>query len=253
MPVNTVSRRFGQLDADVLEVVHPRLLDADQVVAVGDVRVDRGLVSPGHVHTIVSREILDAARDHVNNHPSCNARVARERELERRIAGIAALDLPVRRDLYRLLCGAEGEWLSREEASDALGIGRPLAAFHLDKLVHAGVLEARFERRTGRSGTPVPAGRPSSTDPCRTRCPPRSPTGTTTWPASLLAAAVAEATRDGRPGRRLPTSGAACGRRRRRRGRCPGGGVRRRRRDQQGDRGRCPHRARVRTDARSGR
>ena len=33
-------------------------------------------------------------------------------DLDQRIAGIAALDQPVRRDLYRLLCRAEG-WTSR--------------------------------------------------------------------------------------------------------------------------------------------
>lgn len=76
----------------------------------------------------------------------------------RRIAGIAALDQPLRRDLYRLLCRRAG-WTSRDEASDALGVGRPITAFHLDKLVEAGLLETRYERRTGRSGPG--AGRPA--------------------------------------------------------------------------------------------
>lgn len=119
-------------------------------------------------------------------------------ELERRIAGIGALDLPVRRDLYRLLCGAEGEWLSREEASDALGIGRPLAAFHLDKLVDAGVLEARFERRTGRSGPG--AGRPAKLyRPLQDEVSASVPDRHYELAGSLLAAAVAEATRTGDP------------------------------------------------------
>src|SRR5262245_45336569 len=78
-------------------------------------------------------------------------------DVERSIAGIAALDQPVRRDLYRVLAG--GEWRSRDEAAAALAIPRSVAAFHLDKLAEAGVLEVRFERLTGRQGPG--AGRPS--------------------------------------------------------------------------------------------
>jgi len=118
-------------------------------------------------------------------------------DLDQRIAGIAALDQPVRRDLYRLLCRAEG-WTSRDEASDALGIGRPTAAFHLDKLAEAGVVETGFERRTGRSGPG--AGRPSKLYR------PAGPDVSATVPdrhydlaASLLATAVADATRTGEP------------------------------------------------------
>ena len=37
-PVKTVRRRFGQLEADVLEVVLACPLHADQVMAVGDIR-----------------------------------------------------------------------------------------------------------------------------------------------------------------------------------------------------------------------
>ena len=119
-------------------------------------------------------------------------------EIERRIAGIAVLDLPVRRDLYRLLCAAEGEWLSRDDASDALGIGRPLAAFHLDKLVDAGVVETRFERRTGRSGPG--AGRPSKLyRPIGTEVSASVPDRHYDLAGSLLAAAVAEATSTGAP------------------------------------------------------
>src|SRR5215212_5542265 len=64
--------------------------------------------------------------------------------LERRIAAIAALDQPLRRDLYRLLAGAPG-WATRDDAAAALGIPRSVAAFHLDKLADAGVVEVRFE------------------------------------------------------------------------------------------------------------
>ena len=58
---------------------------------------------------------------------------------ERRIAAVAALDQPLRRDLYRLLVGADG-WVTRDDAASALGIPRSVAAFHLDKLADAGVV-----------------------------------------------------------------------------------------------------------------
>src|SRR5215510_10577503 len=79
-------------------------------------------------------------------------------DLDRRIAGIAALDQPLRRELYRRLGESDG-WMSRDEAAAALGVSRSVAAFHLDKLADAGVVEVRFERTTGRTGPG--AGRPS--------------------------------------------------------------------------------------------
>jgi predicted ArsR family transcriptional regulator len=39
--------------------------------------------------------------------------------------------------------------ISRDEAAGAVGISRKLAAFHLDKLVEAGVLNARYESLSG--------------------------------------------------------------------------------------------------------
>src|SRR5437660_1685775 len=41
--------------------------------------------------------------------------------------------------------------VTREEAAASVGISRKLAAFHLDKLVSAGLLRARYEPPTGRS------------------------------------------------------------------------------------------------------
>jgi predicted ArsR family transcriptional regulator len=79
-------------------------------------------------------------------------------DVARRISGIAALDQPVRRDLYGLLSERD-DWVTRDEASAALGIARSVAAFHLDKLEEAGVVEVAFERRTGRTGPG--AGRPA--------------------------------------------------------------------------------------------
>jgi predicted ArsR family transcriptional regulator len=67
-----------------------------------------------------------------------------------RVHGVAALDHPVTQSVYRLL--AEREELSRDAAAEALGLARSVAAFHLDKLVDAGLADVRFERLTGRSG-----------------------------------------------------------------------------------------------------
>jgi predicted ArsR family transcriptional regulator len=49
--------------------------------------------------------------------------------------------------------------VSRDDAALAVGISRPLAAYHLDKLVDDGLLEARYHRRSGRRGPG--AGRPA--------------------------------------------------------------------------------------------
>jgi predicted ArsR family transcriptional regulator len=117
-------------------------------------------------------------------------------ELEHRIAGIAALDQPLRRQLYRLL--ADGEWLTRDEAAAGLEVPRSVAAFHLDKLAEAGVVEFRFERTSGRRGPG--AGRPSklyrlAADELSASVPERH----YDLAGSLLAAAVEESTRTGAP------------------------------------------------------
>jgi len=71
---------------------------------------------------------------------------------------VAVLADPVRRDLYEYVADA-GHEVGRAEAADALGVARTLAAFHLDKLVGAGLLEVAHRRLTGRSGPG--AGRPA--------------------------------------------------------------------------------------------
>lgn len=114
--------------------------------------------------------------------------------LEQRIAGIAALDQPLRRDLYRLL--ADGRWRTRDDAAAALDVARSVAAFHLDKLAEAGVLATRFERLSGRSGPG--AGRPSklyglARDELAASVPERH----YDLAGSLLARAIAESARTG--------------------------------------------------------
>ncbi len=76
----------------------------------------------------------------------------------RQTAAIAALDDPVRRKLFEHVRGA-GHPVTREEAADAAGISRSLAAFHLDKLVERGLLAFSYSRSEGRSGPG--AGRPA--------------------------------------------------------------------------------------------
>ena len=71
---------------------------------------------------------------------------------------VAVLADPVRRDLYEYVADA-GHEVGRAEAADALSVARTLAAFHLDKLVDAGLLEVAHRRLTGRSGPG--AGRPA--------------------------------------------------------------------------------------------
>ncbi|HSB86134.1 MAG TPA: helix-turn-helix domain-containing protein [Ilumatobacteraceae bacterium] len=118
-------------------------------------------------------------------------------DLERRIAAIAALDQPLRRDLYRLLAGASG-WTTRDDAAAALGVPRSVAAFHLDKLVDAGVVEVRFERVGGRTGPG--AGRPSKLyRPSRDEVGASVPDRHYDLAGSLLASAVAASASTGAP------------------------------------------------------
>jgi predicted ArsR family transcriptional regulator len=117
-------------------------------------------------------------------------------DLEQRIAGIAALDQPLRRQLYRLL--SRRGWTTRDEAAAELDVARSVAAFHLDKLAEAGVLDVRFERTTGRRGPG--AGRPSKLYRLRAEELSASiPDRRYDLAGSLLAAAVAESTRTGVP------------------------------------------------------
>ncbi len=74
------------------------------------------------------------------------------------IAAVALLDEPVRRALYQHVARQPGD-VSRDGAARALRISRVLAAFHLDRLVKAGLLVASYRRVSGRRGPG--AGRPS--------------------------------------------------------------------------------------------
>ncbi len=74
------------------------------------------------------------------------------------VGALACLDEPLRRRLYEHVA-ASAEPVSREGAAAALGVSRSLAAFHLDKLVAAGLLH--FDRRRPEGRTGRGAGRPA--------------------------------------------------------------------------------------------
>ncbi|MFH9728187.1 helix-turn-helix transcriptional regulator [Streptomyces sp. NPDC017254] len=74
------------------------------------------------------------------------------------IEAIAMLQDPVRRRLYEYVA-AQGREVGRNEAAEATGVTRTLAAHHLDRLTEAGLLESGSRRLTGRSGPG--AGRPA--------------------------------------------------------------------------------------------
>ena len=78
--------------------------------------------------------------------------------IDQQLAGLAGLGDPLRRALYRHVA-ERGEPVSRDDAAAAVGISRPLAAYHLDKLIDDGLLEPRYRRRGGRQGPG--AGRPA--------------------------------------------------------------------------------------------
>ncbi len=77
---------------------------------------------------------------------------------EQGLAELAILAEPVRRRLYLHVAG-QAEPVSRDAAAEATGITRALAAFHLDRLVEAGLLRAEYRRLGERRGPG--AGRPS--------------------------------------------------------------------------------------------
>jgi len=74
------------------------------------------------------------------------------------VSRLAVLDEPIRRRLYDYV-RASAEPVGREQAADAVGIGRSLAAYHLDRLAEQGLLTVTHRRPEGRGGPG--AGRPA--------------------------------------------------------------------------------------------
>jgi predicted ArsR family transcriptional regulator len=79
-------------------------------------------------------------------------------DVDQQLTRLAGLGDPIRRALYRYVADRAVP-VSRDDAARAAGISRPLAAYHLDKLVDDGLLEPRYQRRSGRRGPG--AGRPA--------------------------------------------------------------------------------------------
>jgi hypothetical protein len=77
---------------------------------------------------------------------------------EHALEAVGTLADDLRRRMY-LFIRDRGRPVSRDEAAEAVGISRKLAAFHLDKLIEKGLLKAHYRRLSGRSGPG--AGRPS--------------------------------------------------------------------------------------------
>lgn len=74
------------------------------------------------------------------------------------IAELSSLDDPVRRRLYDYVAARPAP-VTRDGAAAAVGVGRSLVAYHLDKLVDARILAVSYEHRSDRRGPG--AGRPA--------------------------------------------------------------------------------------------
>jgi predicted ArsR family transcriptional regulator len=74
------------------------------------------------------------------------------------VSGIAALGDPLRRGLYRYVVAQNGP-VNRDQVAEGFGVARHVAKFHLDRLVHDGLLAVEYARPPGRRGPG--AGRPA--------------------------------------------------------------------------------------------
>jgi predicted ArsR family transcriptional regulator len=118
-------------------------------------------------------------------------------DFEERIAGVASLAEPQRRALYRFVVD-RGDAVSKDEAAEAMGVARSVAAFHLERLVADGLLTTEFRRLSGRQGPG--AGRPAKLYRRADREMSVSlPARQYDLAAGLLAAAVNNATQTGVP------------------------------------------------------
>jgi predicted ArsR family transcriptional regulator len=79
-------------------------------------------------------------------------------DIDAELDTLSVLADPVRRAAYRVVAAASVP-AGRDDVAGELGIGRTLAAHHLDRLVEAGLLAVSYARRSGRTGPG--AGRPA--------------------------------------------------------------------------------------------
>lgn len=75
-----------------------------------------------------------------------------------RVAALASLNEPMRQKLYEFVA-SRADGATRDVAAKTLNVPRSVAAFHLDKLAAAGLLDVEFRRPPGRGGPG--AGRPA--------------------------------------------------------------------------------------------
>ncbi len=76
----------------------------------------------------------------------------------RRVAAMVSLGDDNRRRLFDFVAAA-GRAVGRDETAGALGLARSTASFHLDRLVHDGLLTAEFRKLGGKEGPG--SGRPA--------------------------------------------------------------------------------------------
>jgi predicted ArsR family transcriptional regulator len=74
------------------------------------------------------------------------------------LSSLSALADPVRRQLYEYVASQDNP-VRRDDAADATGVSRTLAAYHLDRLADAGLLATGYARPPGQTGPG--SGRPA--------------------------------------------------------------------------------------------
>jgi predicted ArsR family transcriptional regulator len=74
------------------------------------------------------------------------------------LEAVGVLAEPNRRALYEFVVARRG-WISREQAADAVGLGRGVTSHHLDRLAAEGLLDVDYRRVNERRGPG--AGRPA--------------------------------------------------------------------------------------------
>ena len=75
-----------------------------------------------------------------------------------RLGAVTSLAEPTRRAVYDIVVET-GEWISRDQAAESIGLERGTVAHHLDRLAADGLLEVDYQRLSGRRGPG--AGRPA--------------------------------------------------------------------------------------------
>src|SRR4051812_25579605 len=104
----------------------------------------------------VKRQLALESRTHTTETPM--SEIGSETERHDQVAAISALAEPNRRALYDHISGV-GDWVSRDQAADAVKLERGTAAHHLERLAAEGLLEVEYRRLSGRQGPG--AGRPA--------------------------------------------------------------------------------------------